>query len=249
MRLSIITVCYNSAATIKTTLESIYEQDFKDFEHIIIDGKSKDGTLSIIASTEFAKRSIISEPDKGIYDAMNKGLDLAKGDFVYFLNSGDTFSTPTTLSEIFNSLPPETDFIYGDTKMMNALGEDLGLRRLRPPQHLKASDFLMGMLVCHQAMMVKKSIAPKYKLQYRISADFDWSIRCLKNAKHIHNTQHIIANYLVGGTSRQNTWKSLMERLQIMKEHFGLFPTLLSHIKIVFRFAFHAFTRSWKKMN
>ena len=160
-RISIITICYNAAASIERTLRSVAAQTYPHIEYLIIDGASKDATLQLVA--ELAPQAkVYSEPDKGIYDAMNKGRARATGDYLWYLNAGDALPSADTVAELVaascaSSLP---DIIYGDTRLIDSEDRDLGLRRLRPPRELGWRSFERGMLVCHQAFIVRRSLAP-----------------------------------------------------------------------------------------
>ena len=195
MKFSIITICYNAAAVIERTLASVTGQSWSDKEYIIIDGASKDSTLDIISRYRDKVDILVSEPDKGLYDAMNKGLRLASGDYVLFMNAGDRFHEPTTLEQIagqagrFNPLP---GVIYGNTALTNMAGEIYGMRRLSPPECLDWKSFKNGMLVCHQAFYARRDLAEPYDTKYRFSADVDWCIRVMKKAETLHNTHLIV---------------------------------------------------------
>ncbi|UKJ08052.1 glycosyltransferase family 2 protein [Solitalea lacus] len=232
--LSIITIVYNGAPFIERTLKSVTEQTYANIEYIVIDGASRDNTLDIIKNYQNNIALWQSEKDKGIYDAMNKGLQLATGDFVLFMNAGDCFYHPSTVESIFyeNSL---ADIYYGDALVVDNENKSLGPRRLRPPEVLTWKSFRMGMLVCHQSFIVKRSIAPLYNLNYKIAADIDWCISCMKNAQQIKNTHLFISRYLAGGASWQNLKKALAERFEIMHNHYGLLSTIGSHIIIALR--------------
>ena len=235
-RISIITICYNASHTISRTLRSIQAQTYNDLEYLVIDGASRDNTLDLVRT--LAPRALVhSERDQGIYDAMNKGLSHATGDYIWFINAGDALPSPTTVEEIvgeacLNGARP--DIIYGDTRLIDSEGRDLGLRRLRPPHSLTWESFRDGMLVCHQAFIVRRAIAPKYNLRYRFSSDVDWCIRCLKVAKECTFIPRPIALYLNEGTTTANHRASLIERFEVMSEHYGLFATLWRHLRFLF---------------
>jgi len=238
---SIITVTYNAEETLLRTLQSVAEQVFTDFEYIIIDGKSTDKTLEIIKNEELKIKNfqLISEKDSGLYEAMNKGLKLAKGDYVCFLNAGDTFYSKNTLQEIYTQssyLIPHSSIIYGETDIVDIDGNFISHRRLKAPKKLTWKSFKSGMLVCHQAFFVRREIAPMYDLQYRFSADFDWCIRCLKAAKNTLNTNLILINYLNEGLTTTNHKASLKERFTIMAHYYGWLPTALRHLWFAVRF-------------
>ena len=152
MKFSVITICYNAAATIERTLRSVTGQSWTDKEYIIIDGASKDSTMEIIDRYRGKVDILVSEPDKGLYDAMNKGLRLATGDYVLFMNAGDRFHEDTTLEQISDQvqkLDKLPGVIYGNTVLTNMAGEIYGTRRLSPPERLDWKSFKNGMLVCN----------------------------------------------------------------------------------------------------
>ena len=234
-RISIITICYNAASTITRTLRSVSAQTYPNIQYLIIDGASKDNTLELVRELA-PEAEIYSERDKGIYDAMNKGLDRATGDYVWYVNAGDALASPTTVEDLIratctgDSLP---DVLYGDTRLIDAEGHDLGLRRLRPPHQLDWRSFRSGMLVCHQAFVAKRSISPHYDLRYRFSADVDWCIRVLKEAKTTAFYPEPIALYLNEGTTTANHRASLIERFHVMRHHYGLVTTVLQHLRFL----------------
>ena len=230
---SIITVTYNAEACIEVTLKSVKEQSYPLVEHIIVDGGSKDNTLSIIKKYPDRIAKVISEPDKGLYDAMNKGIGLATGDYLCFLNAGDTFHETNTLEKMVDGSNP--DIIYGQTASVDAERKFLRMRHHTAPEVLTWKSFKQGMLVCHQAFFVKRSLAEPYNLKYRYSADFDWCIRMMKKADVIHNTHLILIDYLDEGMSTRYRKASLVERLRIMTHHYGWCTTLLMHVWFVIR--------------
>lgn len=266
MTFSIITVTYNAAQWLERTIQSIINQTYPGIEYIIVDGGSTDGTVDIITNYELQITKWISEPDNGLYDAMNKGLQLATGDYVWFINAGDRVHSPSTVQEIVNQITPKSskgdfpspksahptpslgccgaksrDIIYGETEISDAQGNSLGLRRLKAPEKLTWKSFKTGMLVSHQSFIVKREIAEPYDLQYRYAADIDWCIRCLKKANHILNTQLILSWFLEAGYSAANRKASLRERYIIMCKYYGKIPTQIRHLWFAVRF----FTAKW----
>ncbi len=234
--ISIITVVYNGEKVLERTIESIRNQTFRDLEYIIIDGNSKDGTKAIIEKYKADISQWISEPDKGLYDAMNKGLRLAKGKYVLFLNAGDQFQEKTTLEQVFRS-SVIADIYYGETMMVNDANEDIGLRRLKAPEILNRESLINGMLVCHQSFIMRREIAPEYNLRYKIAADYEWMLQCLKRSKTNVNTHQIIARFLDGGMNKSNIQTALKERFGVMVKEYGFFRTAAMHILIGFRFS------------
>lgn len=245
MLFSIITVTYNAEKTLPYTLESIKSQTLQDFEYVLIDGASSDETVALVVDAPFPDKRIFSGPDEGLYDAMNRGLQLSRGDYVIFLNAGDSFPSADTLQTYADAIaaaPTKPGMVYGQTVIINADRQPVGERHLRAPEHLTAQSFADGMLVCHQAMAVCRDIAPTYDLRYRFSSDYDWSVRVLKRSKLNVYTGTVTALYLEEGLTTENHRESLRERFKIMKYHYGYLPTVLRHIK----FAFRAFMRSQK---
>ena len=236
MKFSIITVTYNAESCIEATLKSVKEQSYPQVEHIIIDGGSKDNTLSIIKRYNDRITQVVSEPDKGIYDAMNKGIRLATGDYLCFLNAGDTLHEADTLEKMVNG--QSADIMYGQTAIVNSNREFLYMRHHTAPEVLTWKSFKQGMLVCHQAFFVKRSLVEPYYLKYRYSSDFDWCIRMMKKADVIHNTHLILIDYLDEGMTTRHHKASLFERLRIMAHHYGWFTTLLMHVWFVIRLPF-----------
>ena len=232
-KLSVITIVYNNAADIERTMLSVLGQTYSNIEYIIIDGLSTDGTLDIIKKYQDKISKLISEKDEGIYDAMNKGLAAATGDYVLFMNSGDEFYANDTVAKVF-AAAEDADIYYGETEMINDKGESLGQRRHKAPEKFTWRSFKYGMSISHQAIYVKRSIAEPFNRQYELSADIDWILNAAKKAKTIVNTQQYVAKYLVGGMSKKRHRESLKERFAIMKRHYGLAPTLFNHIVIAF---------------
>ncbi len=235
-KLSVITVVYNSEKHIERTILSVIGQSYRNIEYIIIDGKSTDQTVNNIKKYEDRITTFVSEKDKGIYDAMNKGLNMASGDYVVFLNSGDEIYANDTIEKVFSGDKNWTDVYYGETEIYNEDWESQGNRRLKAPSVLTWKSLKGGMLVCHQSFIVKKSIAPNYDLNYKLAADFDWMIKCLKKSNTIENTNLYISKFMAGGKSRQNTLNSLKERFEIMVGNFGLLAVMYCHIVISIKF-------------
>lgn len=234
---SIITICFNAEETIERTLQSVTHQNYPMVEYIIIDGASKDNTLNIIEKYKEKINTVVSEPDKGLYDAMNKGIRLASGNYLCFLNAGDCFHDNETLQRIVDSLPDNTlpDVIYGETALVDEQGRFIRMRRLSSPERLHWKSFRQGMLVCHQAFFARRELVEPYDLQYRFSADFDWCIRIMKKANKLHNTHLTLVDYLHEGITTRNHKASLKERFYIMTKHYGWFSTLLHHAWFVVR--------------
>ena len=239
MRLSVISIAYNNLQGLEKTLEVFKGQTFhNDLEIVIVDGGSKDGTKAFLESQTLSS-SWVSEPDKGIYDAMNKGLAMAKGDYVWFLNSGDYVEDVSTIHQILETLSKDPDALYGETMMVDAKGQHLGLRSdistRRMPAALNWQSFRMGMNVGHQSFIIKRSLALPYHTNFRYVADIDWMIRCLKNCQKVLLFSGVIACFTVDGFSSQQRKASNKERYEVLKLHYGFWPNLWAHLRIVLR--------------
>lgn len=251
IKISVITITYNAAHCLQRTLESIRLQGYPNIEHLIVDGKSKDSTVAMAENYKTkSDRSnnghcikILSEPDNGLYDAMNKGLRLATGDYIIYMNAGDYFPRHDVLYRVASladakSMPA---VIYGDTDIVDNDGNYLGKRHLLPPEHLNWRSFRHGMLVCHQAFYARLDIARKheYNLCYRHSADVDWCIRIMKEADDrflpMENLHATVACYTREGQTTVHRRASLMERFAVMRSHYGLPVTVAMHFWFIVR--------------
>lgn len=255
IRITYVTITYNAAAVLQRTLDSILQQDYENIVHLIIDGASTDETLTMV--DDYIERSnqagnghriqVMSEPDNGIYDAMNKGLRSLDGDYVCFLNAGDFLPAPDTVSKIAEraslaagdgNMPA---VLYGDTDIVDGEGRFLHHRRLAPPEHLSWKSFRQGMLVCHQAFYARTdfAIATPYDMQYRYSADVDWCIRVMRETERMGltlcNINMVVANYTEEGATTKNHKASLKERFHVMRRHYGLLTTVAMHAWFVVR--------------
>ena len=250
---SVITITYNAAPVLQRTLDSVARQTYKGVEHIIVDGASKDETVAM--AEKYKEQSdqadnghevrILSEPDKGLYDAMNKGLRLATGDYIVYMNAGDIFALPKTLAMAAHAAETAADgqkpaVLYGDTDIVDGEGRFLRHRRLHPTGKLTWRSFRHGMLVCHQSFYARLDIAREtpYDTHFRYSADVDWCIRIMKKARTLHNTHLTIIDYLDEGMTTQNRKASLKERFRIMAKHYGLISTVAHHAWFVLRLFF-----------
>ena len=193
----------------------------------------------------------IREPDRGLYDAMNKAILEAQGDYLVFLNAGDKFHCSDALEKMVAGLqksgnldvehPMWPAVLYGETDLVDDEGTFLRHRRLQAPETLSWRSFLNGMLVCHQSFYVRVDIAREYlyNMRYRFSADFDWCIRIMQEAEArslaLYNTHLILTDYLSEGMTTKNQRKSLFERLRIMSHHYGIIPTIAKHLWFIVR--------------
>ena len=236
---SIITVVFNGEAYIEGTIQSVVNQTYPHVEYLIIDGASKDKTLEIVKKyTEKHSIKCISERDKGLYDAMNKGLKMATGDFVLFLNAGDRLISRDTLEKIAAQATPQTDILYGETMLVDEKYDHIGTRSeltvQKLPEQLTWKSMKNGMVVCHQSFLSHRKLTPQY-LEGNLAADIDWVIKCLQSAENITNTHIVISEYLMGGVSKKQHQQSLKDRYAVLKTHFGFLPNIFNHIYIVWR--------------
>ena len=256
IRITVVTITYNAEAVLQRTLQSVLRQTYKGVEHLIIDGASKDGTLKMAEdyknesdqSDRGHKVIIKSEPDRGIYDAMNKGLMQASGDYIVFMNAGDCFPQDDTLEQVVRrcrlSECPSDELpgvLYGLTNIVDDEGRYLRPRRLQPPSQLNWRSFRHGMLVCHQAFYARTDIARNlpYDVRYRFSADVDWCIRVMRETERMGlplcNIGMVVANYTEEGATTKNHKASLKERFHVMCRHYGLLSTVAMHAWCVVR--------------
>lgn len=238
-KFSVITVTYNAEKVLEDTIQSVIAQTYHHVEYIIVDGASKDSTMTIVEQYRDRIARVVSEPDKGLYDAMNKGIALATGDYLCFLNAGDSFHEDATLQKMVHSISGTElpDVLYGETALVDTQRHFLRMRRLSAPEALTWKSFRQGMLVCHQAFFARRTLVEPYDLKYRFSADFDWCIRVMKKARTLHNTHLTLIDYLEEGMTTQNRKASLKERFRIMAKHYGLLSTTLHHVWFVIRLA------------
>jgi len=248
-KVSIITVTYNAEKYLEKTIQSIIRQSYTPLEYIIIDGQSKDRTLEIAERYRDHIDLLITEPDKGLYDAMNKGLKFATGEFILFLNAGDLLNSARTLEEAFIEYTPDTDIVYGKTMLIDEQGNTLGLRSelttRKLPENLNWKSLRFGMVVCHQSIFVRKEIAPQYLVD-NLSADIDWVIGSLKKSCKTQFVPIIISRFMIGGVSKQQQKQSLKDRFAVLKNHYGITTTLLSHLFILLRAIFFNLSRIGK---
>ena len=213
--LSVITVCYNSEKTIRKTIQSILNQTDSNIEHIFIDGNSGDDTVSIVNSyredyeSKGLRLAVVSEPDKGIYDAMNKGIGLATGTVIGILNSDDWYEPNTSaIVQKLMDKDPDTDILMGAVKIHNH--EQNIVKKIKKSLWITSRNFN------HPAMFVRKKCYEEVG-SYDISmlyADFDWFLRAMKKGKKISYTGEILSNFSVGGVSNRKSLKQALYRIK-----------------------------------
>lgn len=213
-KITIITVCYNAQESIEDTIKSVIAQSYPNIEYLIIDGNSSDNTVEIIK--KYSNRlHYVSEPDKGIFDAMNKGIDMAKGDWVIFMNSGDIFSRNSIISEVFQKVSEKRDIsiIYGSY----ILRKNMKLVPTNP--FYNSSKKIKGMGICHQSIFVRTEIARKYHfdLNYKVAADYNMMMNAYRDGFLFFDTNLPVAIYDTNGFSAKNALLQLEEVARICK--------------------------------
>lgn len=234
MKITVITVCFNAANTLEKTIQSVKEQTYSDIEYIIIDGKSTDTTIDIIKQYEKSVTRWISEPDKGVFDAMNKGLSLSTGDYVIFMNAGDCFAEIDVIENAVNYIASNNEVdvyhgdIYRDNKSAQNIWKDI-------PFYLNKKK-MKGMNICHQAIFTKLSTAKKYffDTSYKVSADYNMMMQIFNNGGSFKYIPLNIAIYDTTGISTTNWKQTFIEEARICGyENSPLFYLTLLKISII----------------
>lgn len=241
-KISVITVVFNAEKIVGKTIDNVLSQQYDNLEYIIIDGESTDQTMNIVKAYDNRISKVISQKDSGIYDAMNKGLAFSTGEYVIFMNAGDLFYNDTVLRDMINK-QPGADVYYGNTRVINSEGREVGDRRHKPPKKLTWKSLRMGMCVSHQSILARRSLCEAFDIRYKISSDIDWTIRLLKKSTIIVNTEMYVSKFLEGGLSARKQKQGLKERFDIMQNHYGLTQTIFNHGRILLRFVIHKLTR------
>jgi glycosyltransferase involved in cell wall biosynthesis len=244
VKISIITVVFNSKADLIKTMESVLSQTFNNIEHIIIDGGSTDGTVDIIRQNVNHIAKWISEPDKGIYDAMNKGIRMATGDYIGFLNAGDCYFNENTIRDMFACLSDNNPhLVYGDS-----ISTD---RENSKPRLQKALEFNLKNLlkhttrvVCHQAIFVRKDIIPQYDTRWKLKAELNWYFDLAEQVPDLEycKLDLPVVYFDTMGTGHYKFWSNLKELLTLVRERYGWMTLVrynyivLVYLKIAYRY-------------
>jgi glycosyltransferase len=227
MKVSIITATYNSAKTIESAIESVVDQDYPYIEHIIVDGASSDNTVTIVKSYCTENKNIVfsSEPDKGIYDALNKGVSLATGDVIGFLHSDDFFHDEQTLSKVMKIIKEtKAEGVFGDLQYVNA-EETSKVVRYWKSKPFQSSLLQRGWMPAHPTLFLKKEVYAKhgnFDLNFKIAADYDFMLRILKdNNLNFEYLPEIITHMRVGGASNAmgNIKQKMKEDLKALRKN------------------------------
>jgi hypothetical protein len=211
--ITIITVVFNGEEFIEETILSVISQTYDNVEYIIIDGGSTDGTLEIIKKYEHAISYWFSEKDKGIYDAMNKGIDLATGEWINFLNAGDTFFQDNILFDRIVPITQSTNLIYGAVNLVSPHSSTI---ILQPKEFTRMNLFIWGTRVaCHQAIFVNRLIIIKYSTRYVLKGELDWYFRLTENFLKTGLCSDPIVEYSLGGLGDIRYWRNFFEAMQV----------------------------------
>lgn len=240
---SIVTVCRDSAQVLPNALESLRAQTCRDYEWVVVDGASTDSTMDIVRDFDAAPVVSVSEPDKGIYDAMNKGVRLARGAYVFFLNSDDSLHDPGVLADVAQALGahPETDLLYGNVVYAYP---DRGV--LRSFRHIDART-LPHEDLCHQATFARRVLfdtVGAFDLRFRLNADYDWLIRVFRSGAHTRWIDRRIAQFTIGGAHTQDTRKLADERRQVRLQYMTPFELLRGDVLRRIRHRYHRHFKS-----
>lgn len=210
MIVSVVTVCFNAVNEIERTIISVLNQTYTDIEYIVIDGGSTDGTKDIIHKYQHRIARYISEPDKGIYDAMNKGIDLATGEWINFMNAGDCFVSENVIANVAPALQGGHDIVFGNTIMVNGRHMKLSKGQLNPDRFPK---------IGHQSSFVKTSLMKEnhYNTRYIISADFDFLYKMYKEGKDFFYIDTEVVLYNMDGMSSNHRELLYREHCEIKR--------------------------------
>jgi glycosyltransferase involved in cell wall biosynthesis len=219
-KVSVVTVCYNSQETIEDTIKSVIQQDYPNIEYIIVDGLSKDNTLSIVQKYKDKIAKVVSEKDKGIYDAINKGIELCTGNIVSVLNSDDMYASTTVISQVVAQINRDkTQAAYGDLNYVNRYDTQKIVRKWKSGNY-KHGKFFKGWMPPHPTFFIEKSCYQKFgkfNLELKTSADYELMLRMI----HVHRIKisyvpHLLVNMRTGGQSNV----SLLNRIKGNKEDY-----------------------------
>jgi glycosyltransferase involved in cell wall biosynthesis len=223
LKLSIITAIYNNANVIELAIKSVLSQTYPNIEHIIVDGASTDGTLAVLDQYHDRVSKVISEPDLGIYDALNKGIKASTGDVIGFLHSDDEFNSPTSVANLMNALSESgADGIYSDLQYVRRAGGDNHLIRMWKSRPFQPKLLSRGWMPAHPTLLLKREVYKKigfYNLDYRIASDYDFILRVFKSPNYrFHYLPEVTVSMQIGGESN----KSLSKIIQKSKEDYRI---------------------------
>lgn len=226
MKITLITVCLNSAATICDTLESVRAQDHPDIEYLVIDGASTDGTLEIVRGYGDVVTRLLSEPDRGMYDSMNKGLRLATGEVVGFVHSDDMLASPSVIGEIARAFADsQIECVFGDIDMVDPADTTRVVRHWRSGPH-RPGRLSRGWYPPHVSLYIRKSVLDEvgpFDERYRIAADMDHMVRLfeVRGVRSMYLPQVLVRMRAGGASNRslRNIWRANLETWRSLRSH------------------------------
>ena len=245
---TIVTVVYNAEQHVEETVQSVLNQTFDDYEYIVVDGASTDQTMAILGQYQAQIETLISEPDRGIYDAMNKAIGLAKGRYINFMNAGDRFYAPETLRKVAEHWKQaggldQVDIIYGKVVKISSETSDFHYEK---GKSVSTNSFFLSIPMCHQAMFIKTNLfeqVGRYSLDYRAGSFYGWLGAYYGYRQSLNRLSFIdqrIAYYLDGGYSFQMKKVIDRERLSVAKRYFPQRYVLLNYL---------VYLKEWLKAN
>lgn len=234
---SVITVVKNGEKDLEKTIKSVINQTYSNIEYIIVDGGSTDETLNIIKKYEDKIDYWISEPDKGIYDGMNKGIDMVEGDWIIFMNSGDIFYSKNIVEKVINNIQKDTDLAFGDWIVNYPQYGNIKKHRKAG----KLNDLWKGMIFFHQTLFTRTNILKENKFDYynyKSAADYDFVIKAYYKKYKFQKINQIIAVVTAGGLSDVKRVNSIKERLTILKKYDKNIFHHLYYLFLIFKIMF-----------
>lgn len=221
MRITIVTVCFNAADTIAATLRSVASQTHPDVEHIVIDGGSTDGTLALVAAHGAHVARVISEPDRGIYDAMNKGIRLASGELIGILNADDVYADEAVLARVAAVVEQENlDALYGDVAFFAPQRPDVTTRRYSS-RRFSPSRMAWGWMPAHPTLFLRRSLFERfgfYRTDFRIAGDYELIARFFKNGDlHYRYLPEVLVRMSTGGVSTGGWRNTLLLNREVLR--------------------------------
>jgi glycosyltransferase involved in cell wall biosynthesis len=226
MQITIVTAVFNRVKTVRAAIESVQSQSHADIQHVVVDGASNDGTLAVLESCVRPHTILVSEPDKGIYDALNKGLALATGDVIGVMHSDDFFSDEKVLADVVSAFAdPNVDAVYGDLDYVDAMNPSHVVRHWRAGHYIPR-QLAWGWMPPHPTMFVRRTLIERwggYDTRYRIAADYDWVLRYLAHAQiRLKYVPRVLVRMRTGGASNQSLQKIALKSWEdwlVMRRH------------------------------
>jgi glycosyltransferase involved in cell wall biosynthesis len=226
---TVVTVVRNGQQNIESTIQSVLQQTYDNIEYIIIDGASTDGTVNLINKYNDRIDNWISEPDKGIYDAMNKGIDRATGEWINFMNAGDEFYTHDSVEKTFARMPERAEIMYGHHRVIL----DAQISAVRPAKNLK--HLWHGMAFCHQSAFVKADLLKKHKfnIERKIAADYALFLGLYLDGRQFYNSNVVISSITADGLSGRDTLATVLDQWKVARGYKNDFRVNISYLYLV----------------